>query len=111
MTTLEIGGKVRKLCFSKMGFLDYLKESTDIDPLANGTEPEYSPNTMIWAGLMCQCLVEGVDPDFTKADIDRWIKLVEITDFRKVMEAATEAITGKAVEAGEALALQSAGTN
>lgn len=113
---LQLGDQERTLNFGVMGFLKYLGQILDADPLdifssgfATDPSKSYKINlAIIYAGVLAQCEVEKVKPTFTKDDVDSWVSTLDTSSVDGLIFYAYSALTGKTVDELKKIAAQAA---
>lgn len=100
---VNIGGTERGLSF-KMGTLRHIGELTANDPLvfanSNGLAGQYGFfKTIVHAGLLANCDAKGVEPDFTDADVTRWVDDIDAAEASRIIGEFTKAYSVPGQEA------------
>lgn len=117
--TLQLGGQARTLNFGVMGFLKHLGKLAETDPVdlfSEGftTDPgrTYKVNlSIIHAGILAQCDVDKVKPQFTNEEIDSWVSCLERKDIEDLVLKAFAALSGKTLDELKNVIAQAAKNN
>jgi hypothetical protein len=91
---VDLGGKKCGLKFN-FGTLEHIERETGEDPLGftiSGSKLISNVAIVIYAGLLSNAECKGVEPDFTKDEVTRWVRQIEdmtiVTDVIEVFQSA-----------------------
>lgn len=102
---LLLGGKERGLSF-KMGALRHIGELTKQDPLDFTTVTDFSNQyafikTIVHAGLLCNCDIKGIEPDFTENDVVKWVDDLDAKQATEITAAFSKAFSVKGEDSSD----------
>lgn len=81
--TITLNGVERRLDVGKFLFNQYVEEYNKGNESPGVTDYAVA---IIYSGLMTDCDVTGVKPDFTKEDVKKWVAMTESDEVAKWME-------------------------
>ena len=96
---IKLGDKERGLSF-KMGTLRHIGEITKADPLDFTTTTDVSNQynfvkTVVWAALLTNCDLKGIEPDFSEKDVTAWVDALSVTEAGEITNAFAKAFSGR----------------
>lgn len=94
--SLELGGKPRGLKFN-FGTLEHIEQITGEEPMSftfdstNYKSLRQGTGVIVYAGLLTNCAIKNEEPDFTKEDVEAWVKDMDMPEIMSVMKVWAEA--------------------
>ena len=93
--TINLNGQDRTLDVGKFYFTKFLGEAIGQDPLNAKVDQFDWVVGIVYAGMMTDCKTNKKDPDFTKADIEGWIGVLEIEQVTGIINQYLEVTGGE----------------
>lgn len=78
---IDIGGQKRGLKFNQMTDVEFKVK------LGKSTNDAAYTYAMVWAALISNCFVKGIEVDFSFEDVCDWCEKISDDDFYKILEA------------------------